>query len=380
MPFQIKVVSGPSAGQTVPVDPSFPTVIGRDPTAQLGVQADHTLSRQHAQVAFDGSAWVLRNLSQHGTLLAGEVFRDQRPIYPGTQFTAGATTFVFEEVPAGAAMPMGAAPMPGAPMPMGGAPMPGAPAPVPAGAGAQPAAAGGGALAAGAAGALGKLPSGPAVLPPNKPGEYPLKELIMGGVGIAKANLVPSLVVFGPIVALGLIGAVAGFVIPAALAMIFSLVMSLLNLVLALAMPLVMSNYVAGVKRFQETGQAIAIGDLFKVQDLVNRYVVCFAIGLGSACYLVPGALLSFALPIIIENPGVGFANALKGSLAYGKKFLVPTAIFYLVLGVAGGLGMVGCIVGIAFTMPAMLAAHFLAYTMKRDEIKAAAAEGGIAL
>ncbi len=380
MPYQLKVVSGPDSGRSVPVDPSFPTVIGRDPSAQLGVPSDHTLSRQHAQIAFEGGRWVLRNLSQHGTLLAGEVFRDERPIAPGTQFTAGATTFMFEEVAAGAA-PFGA-PAGGGMAPAGGmAPM-GAPAGAGDGGGGAPGAFGGGALAAGAGAAMAGLPSGPVSLPPNTPGAYPFGDLIKGGIAIARANLMPSLVAFSlPVlmIVLNILVNVLAQVI-GSVAAILGLVMLILFPIVMLAMPLMVANYMAGVKQYQETGQTFGIGALFNFQDIVPRYLTMFLVGITGICCGIPPIFLSFALPIVIDNPSVGPVNAIKGVIPWVKKNLVAQLLVSIVLGVVAGLGGILCGVGLAFTYPAMCAAFYLAYSLKRDEIRAAAAAEGIQL
>ena len=84
MSHQLRITSGPRTGAVIALAPGQVVVIGRGAEAQLSVPEDNTLSRAHAEVANEGGQWILRNKSQHGTLLSGQVFNDQRPLTPGS--------------------------------------------------------------------------------------------------------------------------------------------------------------------------------------------------------------------------------------------------------------------------------------------------------
>ena len=334
MAFLLRVVEGPGAGQTCALDPSRAAVIGREVGVELSVPADTTLSRRHAEVVCRGGAWALRNLSQHGSLLNGEVFQDERPLAPGATFTVGAVTVVFEEAGAG------------------------------------------GALAAGAAAKLAAGGGEPVRLDGSAAG-IPFGEAIKGGIAVAKANLVPSLAVLAPTVAFSILQTVLGMLLASS---IVSLLLSVVSLGVSLLTALMVANYVGGVRTFQQTGAPLAIGDLFKFDDAVGKVVVQLVIGLGCMCCAVPGFLLSFALPIYVDRPSVGIGGALKAALAWSKKNLVPVVILMILLGILSGLGGLACGVGVLFTMPAALAAHWLVYECKRAEFVAAASEAGVDL
>ncbi|MBL4848367.1 MAG: FHA domain-containing protein, partial [Planctomycetes bacterium] len=115
MTHQLRVTVGPAAGQVLPISAGYLYSIGRGAEAQLSIPQDTTLSRSHAQIYFDqaNNAWLLKNESQHGTLLNGEVFNDHRYIQPGTSFQVGDSTVMFQV--AGEAAPAGAPARAGAP-------------------------------------------------------------------------------------------------------------------------------------------------------------------------------------------------------------------------------------------------------------------------
>jgi hypothetical protein len=228
---------------------------------------------------------------------------------------------------------------------------------------------------------------GPVKIEHTGPG-FPVGAVISGGLNIVKANLVPSLALAGPFVLVAFLGVVAGLAArfgPASIASmigtIFGIVGGLFGLAM-LAFPQVLCNYMAGVKEFQASGKKIGIKDLIKFDNIVQRYITLVIVGfLTGLCFGLPGLVLHWAVPLIVDKPHVGFANALKASIKYGPKAIVPTLIFGIVLGV---INMVGswCCAGLTMfiTFPMGIAAHWLIYELKRDEITAAAAEGGITL
>ena len=354
MAYTLKVISGPAAGQTLPLTPGTAHVIGRGADAHLCIAADQTLSRAHAEVYEQGGQWFIRNTSQHGTLMGGQVFQDQQPLTPGTQFQAGGSGFVFEMAPDAA---------PGGPIggPVGGQ----VGAPVGGGA-AVPAKVGVGA-AAGLAGAKNFAAAlggdGAFALPAEYTGHsgpgFPFAALVKGGFGIVKANLVPSilLVLLCGIPLLNLISFVFIF------------------------------NYLGQVKRFLETGQPITVGEYFKFDDVVQRLllVICQGILSHPICIAgIPGMMTIFGMHIMVDKPGTPFVSALKASLFWTKSNLVGNLIQIFLLGLVLFcvifLGMLACGVGIFVAMPTCMCAVFLAYQLKRAEIEAAAAENGVEL
>lgn len=363
--FQLKVLSGSKAGQTLSLVPGQTFVIGRGAEANLSVPDDPTLSRNHADLVIEGGQVVLRNRSQHGSLVGGQVVQGQSPVAVGQEFQVGGTRLLLE--PLAGAAPGGAG---------GGA---GGAAPAPAAKGGKPDAA----AALAAAKAFGG-PGGPAKISHTGPG-FPFGDLVKGGLGVVKANLVPSLLVsalptFMAVLGIGLnVGGQLGL-IPGTIAMIAGLAMSVLSLLMLLAMPLLVTNYMAGVKEFQASGKPISIGDLLKFNDIVNRYITIFLVSVSVMCCFVPVLLTCWAVPIIVDKPGIGFMNAIKAAIAFGKKNIVQTLILMIVLGVVNFIGQLACGIGVFITLPAVQAAFFIAYELKRDEVAAAAAESGISL
>lgn len=168
------------------------------------------------------------------------------------------------------------------------------------------------------------------------------------GLGVFTSNLVPSLV------------------------MLVMMCVPILNI-------FAMINYMSAVKAFKESGKAIEIGDMLKFDHAVNHLIGAIVWGvvlsIGFTLCVLPGmafaAVTYFFLPILADKPETPWADALKASLAFGKKNAVPSIILMIVCGLTGMFFI---------TMPIGLAAHMLAYLAHKSEIAAAAAEGGITL
>ncbi|MGE0711566.1 MAG: FHA domain-containing protein [Planctomycetota bacterium] len=442
MTHQLRIVTGPSTGHVLPISAGYLYTVGRGADAQLSIPNDQTLSRHHAEVYFDSTnnAWLLKNKSQHGTLLQGQVFQDHRYIQPGTSFTVGGSEVMFELAgaaggaaapggygapagagaaaggygdPAGAGAAAGGYGAPagaGAPAAGGyGAPaVAGAPGADPAAAGGAPAAGGGmagagaafGGAMAGAGGALGGalagIAGGPAKIEHSGPG-FPFKALIFGGAGIVKSNLIPSVMVMGGLLAAGVVGSVAGILaylgVPAVPG-ILGLVAGLLSLAALLASFVFVPNYMLGIAEYQRSGKNLSIGTLLDFSNLKHKVISHIVGGIG----YIPFGILGFSYYVLLEKESVPPVNGLKAGLAYGKRNLVPMVLLSLVLGcvvavpaiVAGVLGvvhvLVSSILGIIVSvihlvlLPTVMCAHYLAYDLKRSEVAANAAEDGVAL
>lgn len=367
--FQLRVLSGSKAGQVLPLVPGQTFVVGRGAEANLSVPDDPTLSRNHADLVVEGGQVVLRNRSQHGSLVGGQVVQGQSPVAVGQEFQVGGTRLVLEAA-------------------AGGAPAATPPQPVGTPVGAAPAASGGGkkpdaAAALAAAKSFGG-PGGPAKINHTGPG-FPFGDLIKGGIGVVKANLMAALAcsalpVLTVLISIGLNIAGTLGILPGSLIGILALVSGIISLLTAIAMPLLVTNWLAGVKEFQASGKPIGIGDLLKFNDIVNRYITLFIVGVSAMCCFIPVLVTCWAIPVIVDKPGIGFMNAVKAGIAFGKKNIVPTLILGIVCGIVNFIGELACGVGLFITIPATQAAFFLAYDLKRDEVAAAAAESGISL
>jgi uncharacterized membrane protein len=301
--------------------------------------------------------------------LGGDVFQDQRPLSEGVEFQVGGTKIAFEAAGAAGAAPAGAAA--GA---AGGPDM--------AAAGAAAGAAGAAAKNA-AADALKSLPSGPVKIDGSATG-IPLGDVVKGAFGIVKANLVPSVLLFLiPALATVLnitIQILAGMGLhgPLKIVGLIAMIFGVLNLLWALASPLTITNYIAGVKKYQETGESFGIGQLFSFDNFLHKYLTALVAGLGFMCCCIPGVLLMFSSSLIVDKPELGIAGALKGSLAFVKRNFVPVFMLLIVMVVLNIIGNILCGLGAAITQPACMAAVYLAYECKRGEFEAAMAEDGV--
>ncbi|HBP19621.1 MAG TPA: hypothetical protein DEA08_17755 [Planctomycetes bacterium] len=254
-----------------------------------------------------------------------------------------------------------------------------------------------GAAMAGAGAALGgamaNIAGGPAKISHEGPG-FPFKDLIMGGLGVVKSNLIPSVLVNVGMILGSIVGGVAGLLLGLGVpgAGIVAMIGGLLALLGSLAGLVFAPNYVRGVMEYQASGTNLSIGTLLKF-DKVVRHLICLIIGgIGG----IPLGLMAFAFYIMLENDEVGPGDALKAALAYAKRNIVPMILLMVVLGVVmvipmvigGVLGVIPKVGGLlsglvtaavfAVIAPSIGVAHYLAYDLKRAEIKAVAAEDGI--
>ncbi|MCA8924746.1 MAG: FHA domain-containing protein, partial [Planctomycetes bacterium] len=103
---QLRITAGPGAGRVLALNPAYTYTLGRDPAAHLSVPEDQTLSRTHAEFVPQGGGWILRNKSQHGSLVNGQVMHGDAPIPVNGTFQIGAITVALEaQGAAGAAVP-----------------------------------------------------------------------------------------------------------------------------------------------------------------------------------------------------------------------------------------------------------------------------------
>jgi uncharacterized membrane protein len=87
---QLAATAGPHAGQVFALA-SNPVVIGREPQCGVQLVQDMMISRQHARLVWDGTAWVLEDLgSTNGVYLNGQRVTTAR-LSPGDQIFLGQT-------------------------------------------------------------------------------------------------------------------------------------------------------------------------------------------------------------------------------------------------------------------------------------------------
>lgn len=174
-------------------------------------------------------------------------------------------------------------------------------------------------------------------------------DYIKGGWEIVKPNLVPSIV------------ATLCMCIP------------ILNIQIII-------NYMRMVKDAKNGGKPIDIGGLFNFDNIVNNIIAMLIIGVANGfCFLI-GPLFLFAPCILADKPGIGFMDAVKGSLGFGKGNYVPSLIFMIVCGILLVICEILCFLPILVGLPIVLAAHVLAYEEHKAAVAAAAAEMGVTL
>lgn len=87
------VMSGPEAGRQIPIHHGF--TLGKAPGHHLSLAHDGTASGNHAQITFDGQAWILTDLgSTNGTFANGSRVTTVR-LFPGMTVRLGSTDVRF---------------------------------------------------------------------------------------------------------------------------------------------------------------------------------------------------------------------------------------------------------------------------------------------
>ena len=90
----IRFLTGPLAGKTFPIDKPI-TTIGREPGNDI-VVFDPSVSRQHAQIMWNGNAWTIQKLAQQNKLSLNQHEVNQSPLSDRDTIVLGqGTTFLF---------------------------------------------------------------------------------------------------------------------------------------------------------------------------------------------------------------------------------------------------------------------------------------------
>lgn len=86
---------GDAGGEVVPLEGDR-IVVGRDPTNDVVLASDPTVSRVHAVLERYPSGWTIRDLgAANGTFVNGELLAAERALRPGDEVRVGATQLVF---------------------------------------------------------------------------------------------------------------------------------------------------------------------------------------------------------------------------------------------------------------------------------------------
>jgi len=139
-------------------------------------------------------------------------------------------------------------------------------------------------------------------------------------------------------------------------------------------------NFLKQVRDAKNGGKPIDIGGLFDFSNIVNNIIACFIVGISAYCFLIPALILMFVPAILADHPGIGFMDAVKAGLAWGKQNIVPNIIFGVVLACVVIAGEIACGVGVLIAIPVALTGYWMAYEEHKAQITAAAAEAGITL
>lgn len=94
--YHLRVASGSRAGETHPL--TGPVVIGRGMDASLRFLEDPYMSRAHASLTPGPQGWTVKNMSQHGIMVAGAHLAGERLLKPSEAILVGSTLLVLELV------------------------------------------------------------------------------------------------------------------------------------------------------------------------------------------------------------------------------------------------------------------------------------------
>lgn len=147
----------------------------------------------------------------------------------------------------------------------------------------------------------------------------------------------------------------------------------IVQFVLGLAVVAVTGFFQAGLYRMalkQVRGQEIQTSDMFSAGDATGGVIVTsilyqLAAQIGLILCIIPGFIVlgrgMLAIPIAVDK-NVGGVDALQKSWAALKNDTVNAILFLIVAGLAAGLGVLACGVGVLFTAPISFLAVAIVY------------------
>src|SRR3954447_8409230 len=96
--YVLEIIEGPEAGRQIPL--AGATVLGRDQTADVALQQDELLSRQHVRLTPEADGVRVEDLdSRNGTFVDGDQIFSPAHLAPGGQLLLGVTVFQLELAP-----------------------------------------------------------------------------------------------------------------------------------------------------------------------------------------------------------------------------------------------------------------------------------------
>lgn len=96
--YVLEIIEGPEAGRQIPLVGA--TVLGRDSTADVALQQDELLSRQHVRLTPEADGVRVEDLdSRNGTFVDGDQIFSPAHLAPGGQLLLGVTVLQLELAP-----------------------------------------------------------------------------------------------------------------------------------------------------------------------------------------------------------------------------------------------------------------------------------------
>lgn len=131
----------------------------------------------------------------------------------------------------------------------------------------------------------------------------------------------------------------------------FYLAMAMMALKLARGQTVDVNDAFSGFSRF---GQVFGLYVLVQLAVYIGFLFCCFPM-------FILGGLLMFAMPIMADR-NIGPVEAIKESVLLLKDHWLMATLFYFVIGLCSGLGVLACCVGIIVSMPLLYVCPVLVY------------------
>ena len=151
---------------------------------------------------------------------------------------------------------------------------------------------------------------------------------------------------------------------------IITVVVGAIPFVGALLMPLMLINFMAGVKKYRNDAIPFDVGQLFDFSHAVDKIIGPLVVGIlvmiGTILLIVPGIILglmwAFLSCVLADRPGTSFSEAMKISAAVTKGNRLSIFLFGIVCGLLAFVSMIPLGLGLLVTIPMIQAAMYCAY------------------
>jgi len=135
-------------------------------------------------------------------------------------------------------------------------------------------------------------------------------------------------------------------------------------------MPLMLINFMAGVKKYRNDAIPFDIGQLFDFSHAVDKIIGPLLVGIliliGTIFLIVPGIILAlmwaFLFCVLADRPGTSFAEAMEISAAVTKGNRLSIFLFGIVCGLLAFVSMIPLGLGLLVTIPMIQATMYCAY------------------